>query len=162
MTRRVDPGALAGGAVLALIGAWAASEAWSYGLWRARAPGEGLYPFIVALALVILAGTCLVLEGKGRLEGSPPPTADENLADDAGPPQWRKIGLYLAGLVALAAFLPTLGYWIVTGAVLVLILRGAERLSWRLTVAVTAASSIVTYLVFERLLGLPLPRATLF
>lgn len=156
--RRVEPGVLVGGVVLALIGLWAALEAWGYGLWRARAPGEGLYPFLVALALVGLAVASLVQAAFFRPPASLPPAVH----DDDGPPQWRKIAIYLAGLVALAALLPGLGYWIVTAAVLVLILRGAERLSWRLTLAVTAASSLVTHLVFERLLGLPLPRATLF
>lgn len=143
--------------MLALIGAGAAFEAWAYGLWRARSPGEGLYPFMAALAVLVLATTSLVQTVNGR--------ADATLAGDegdAGPPQWRKIGLYLAGLVALAALLPVLGYWIVTAAALILILRGAKRLSWRLTITVTAATALVTYLVFERLLGLALPRSTLF
>jgi putative tricarboxylic transport membrane protein len=156
--RRVEPGVLVGGGVLGLIGLWAALEAWGYGLWRARAPGEGLYPFIVALSLMGLASASLVQGAFVRTTASLRPGFD----DDAGPPQWRKIAIYLAGLAALAGLLPALGYWIVTAAVLVLILRGAEGLSWRLTFAVTAASSLVTYVVFERLLGLPLPRATLF
>lgn len=158
MLPRGEPGVFIAAAVLALIGGAAALEAWSYGLWRARAPGEGLYPFMVALALLALAGISVIQAATGRSPVSP--AAADN--DDAGPPQTRKTGLYLAGLVALAALLPALGYWMTTAAVLVLILRGAERLSWRLTVAVTAASSFATYVVFERLLGLPLPRATLF
>jgi putative tricarboxylic transport membrane protein len=156
--RRRDPGVLVGAAVLAFTGVWAAFEAWGYGLWRGRAPGEGLYPLIVALALVVLAISCLFVESKSGVEAGPLFAAGQDAGEDTGPPQWRKIGLYLAGLIALAAFLPALGYWVVTVAVLVLILRGAERLSWRLTLSVTAASSVITYLVFERGLGLPLPR----
>lgn len=159
--RRVEPGVLAGTAAMALIGAWAAVEAWSYGLWRARSPGEGLYPFIVALAVLVLATASLVQAAAG-IGSSPASIGQDEVQDDTGPPQWRKIGVYLAGLAALAAFLPIVGYWIVTAAVLMLILRGAERLSWFLSAAVTAAASLVTYLVFERLLGLPLPAATLF
>jgi len=147
--RRLHPGSLIAALVLGALGAWASLEAVGYGLWRGRSPGEGLYPLMAALAVAALAAAFAF-----QAVSDP----ERPAAEDDGPPAYGKVAIYLAGLVAFAALLEALGWVAVTAAVLLLILKAAERLSWLASAAIVGATLAATHVVFERLLGLPLPR----
>jgi hypothetical protein len=49
-----------------------------------------------------------------------------------------------------------LGYLVTTGLVMLVYLRGLERLRWGPSLAITVGSVVISYLLFRRL-GVPLP-----
>ncbi|HYF54648.1 MAG TPA: tripartite tricarboxylate transporter TctB family protein [Salinarimonas sp.] len=151
--RRVHAGSLTAAIVLGALAAWACAEAVGYGLWRGRSPGEGLYPFIAAAAVATMA---LAFAVQAVTDPADPPREDAD-----APPAWAKVAVYLAGLLAFGLALEPLGWLPVTAGVLLLILKVAERLPWSVSLGVVAATVAATHVVFERLLGLPLPRGVL-
>ncbi len=136
------------------IGLYATGFSWSIGLWRGTSPGEGLFPFIAALAvtllsLVGLAGLFLEAGAAGatpRLE----------------PEARRRLGFYLAALVFYGGTLEVLGFVASTILSLAFILRVAERYSWRMTLALVAGTVIGSYLLFVVWLGVIFPDGALW
>jgi hypothetical protein len=59
-------------------------------------------------------------------------------------------------MVAYVAVIDWLGYLLATALVMLSLLRGVERVSWRTSVAVTVVSVLGSYVLFRRL-GVPLP-----
>ena len=59
--------------------------------------------------------------------------------------------------VALVALLDTLGMVVGTALFLVVLLRGLDRVSWPVSVAVALATAAFTFLVFTWWLKVPLP-----
>jgi putative tricarboxylic transport membrane protein len=141
--RSLGPLALSVVAVAALF------VAGRYELWSFGSPGAGLMP--VLAAGLLLATTLLALRvpaGSG---------AEEDEAPDNGRVMRYVIALVLLPLLILAVgMLPALGLFVLV------MLRIAERARWWTAVAVAAASVALSWLLFVRLLGVPLPGSSLF
>lgn len=153
---RVHRGAFASAVMIGGLGVLAGWQAWGYALWRGKAPGEGLYPFAVAVALVLLAAWF-------AREALVSPEADPAGADpEDGPPAYGKVAVYLAGLAAFGLLLEPVGWVSVTAVVLLVILRVAEDIAWSPAIGVVASTVALTHLIFERLLALPLPHGVLY
>lgn len=137
------------GALLCLAvagyGAWAGL---GWGLWDGFTgePGSGLFPVAAALALGVLALLLLLRPG----------AATEEAAEE-GPPDRRRVAGYVGALLAYAVLLEPLGYLIVTAFVLLVVMLGLEAVRPRLAVSVTLAALLLSWLLFERLLQVPLP-----
>jgi len=138
------------GALLCLAvagyGAWAGL---GWGLWDGFTgePGSGLFPGLAALALGALA-LALFLR---------PSLAAEEAAEE-GPHDRRRVAGYVAALLAYAVLLEPLGYLIVTALVLLVVMLRLEGVQPRLALSVTLAALLLSWLLFERLLQVPLPR----
>lgn len=122
--------------------------------WEARllpfgtinAPDSGFFPLSLAVALALLSGMVV-------LNTWLPETAA------AAMPSWRGAGrvmVAVATLVTYVAVINWLGYLLATALVMLLLLRGVERVRWGVSLAVTVVSVVVSYLLFRRL-GVPLP-----
>jgi hypothetical protein len=74
---------------------------------------------------------------------------------------WR-VSAYLVGLVFYAGALDALGFAASTIIVVVFILRFAERLTWRTTLAVAVGAAATCQILFVRWLGAILPTGTLW
>lgn len=122
--------------------------------WEARllpfgtinAPDSGFFPLSLAVALALLSGLVV-------LSTWLPQTAA------AAMPSWRGAGrvmVAVATLVTYVAVINWLGYLLATALVMLLLLRGVERVRWGVSLAVTVVSVVVSYLLFRRL-GVPLP-----
>ncbi|MEU6036982.1 tripartite tricarboxylate transporter TctB family protein [Actinomadura sp. NPDC047616] len=117
---------------------------WRLGVGDLADPGPGLWPLIVSVALVVLAAA-LVLRSR-------PTGAEERFTGDAA--------LVAAGAASLAGYallFERVGFEIPTVALLVLWLRVLGRESWRITVAVSLATTAAAYLLFITALGVSLP-----
>jgi putative tricarboxylic transport membrane protein len=137
------------GALLCLGAAvWAGRLALGYPLEDMGEPGSGLFPFASALGLGVLALVLLLRPGR---------TADPA----EGPIARGKVAGYVAELATYALLLEPLGHLIVTGLTLGLIMLVLERIAWPRALAVTAGAVLLSWLLFERLLGVPLPRGPL-
>jgi hypothetical protein len=143
---------LVGHAVLAAIGVVALVIALRLGLWRQNSPGEGLFPFLAALAMVAFSAAGLVRDV--TLETA---RAGANERTDL-----LRVAAYLGALVFYAVSLEFLGFIVATAVTIAFILRRAERYSWRATLALTAGTVVGCQLLFVLWLGAMLPTGTLW
>ena len=127
-------GRLVGHAVLAAAGLGALVIALRLGLWRQNSPGEGLFPFLAALAMVSFSVAGLVRDWTQARAGTER-TASDRLAS-------IRVAAYLGALVFYAVSLEFLGFIVASAITLVFILRFAERYSWLVTLALTAGTVI--------------------
>lgn len=126
------------------IGAAAAILSYGYGLGTLRRPGAGLWPFAVAVFIVVMS---LVLLAVGR-----------HLQDSE---RFTRLSvLVLAGLatfVGLGVLIPAIGFELPALALCVVWLRFLGGESWRSTAVVSVATVAAFYLLFLYALSIPLP-----
>jgi hypothetical protein len=144
---------LVGHAVLAAIGVVALVIALRLGLWRQNSPGEGLFPFLAALAMVAFSAAGLARDAL-TLE-----TAHAGAGERGG---LLRVAAYLGALVFYAVSLEFLGFIVATSITIAFILRRAEHYSWRATLALTAGTVVGCQLLFVLWLGAMLPTGTLW
>ena len=139
-----------------MVAGWQAA---SYGLWERLEPAPGLFPFLVC----VLAGLCALVALAGlvvdHLAGIDPPAGEDEEAE--GPFLWRKVAIYVVALVAWPIAFAWIGWLLSTALGLMLIMRFAENMSWRESLIVTAGALLGSWLLFVRLLDVPLPRGVL-
>src|SRR5437870_882367 len=136
---------VAGGA-LVLIGLVATWESRRFPLGSLHRPGPAYMPTLLALLLIIFGiGVALLGSRSQRL-------------DEVGWHEWRHaIGIFAA--CAFAAWgLDRLGYRLTMAAVLVFLLLVLERKGVILTAVLTLAIVWGSFLLFDTLLRVPLPR----
>lgn len=119
--------------------------AWDYGLWSFGSPGAGLMPSLAA-ALVVVASLLALREKRA-------PDTEED-----GEPDHGRVARYMAGLVLLPPAIIAVGMLPALGLFILVLLRFAERMNWWAALAIAASSTAASWLLFERLLQVPLPR----
>ena len=70
---------------------------------------------------------------------------------------WRRIVLVFGLLAIYVAGLPWVGFLPATAIFVLVLLRGLGDYSWVKAIALTAAIALASYIVFQHLLGMPLP-----
>ena len=154
-TPAVSPsGRLIGHAVLAAAGVLALVIALRLGLWRQNSPGEGLFPFLTALAVVAFSMAGLIGDWTKRRGAQ-----DHTAADRRG---LMRVAAYLGALVFYAVSLEFLGFIVATAITITFILRIAERYSWLATLALTAGTVVGCQVLFVLWLGAILPTGALW
>ena len=135
---------VAGTLVALAVGVTGAVLAYGYGLGTLRRPGAGLWPFVIAVVVVILSLLLLVL---GRhLDDSEKFT--------------RSSLLVLVGLVTfvgLGVLLPVIGFEIPALLLCVIWLRFLGGETWRSTIVISLVTVTAFYLLFLVGLRIPLP-----
>jgi putative tricarboxylic transport membrane protein len=147
-----------GFALLAGAGAYATAVSIGLGLWRQNSPGEGLFPFIAAVAVTGFALTGLA----GMYGGSRWPHIEANEGAGHVRATVMRLAAYLAALIFYAATLDALGFIVSTVLVVVFILRIAEGHGWRMTLAIAVGTAAVCQVLFVYLLGAILPTGYLW
>jgi len=114
-------------------------------------PGAGFLPFWLGVTMAALSIVLLVNA-----------TREPAVPSGRSPfPRGRAL-LPLVGMaVSLAAFillLETLGFLLATGLLSAFLLRVIERQRWRTTLLVAVANAFGLYIVFQKLLGVSLPK----
>lgn len=121
--------------------------------------GPGFYPRIVLTLMAGLSAILVVsdvLAGRGGTRVAP--------RKPAVPPNYRLVAATFAIFAVYVALLPPLGFPVATFLFVVVLQvlleppRGWRR--WLLVLAVALATTLVTYLVFDRYLSVLLPRGT--
>jgi putative tricarboxylic transport membrane protein len=130
-----------------LIGAAAASIAWNMNLTGPYGPDSGLFPFIAAL-MVSLGGLGLMLNARHRAQSIDWP-------DRLG--SMRVVGV-VVGVAVMTFALPRIGFAAAGVITMLILLRAVERTGWRQALGLSVASVAVVIGLFDKLLGMPLPR----
>lgn len=120
-------------------------------------PGPGLFPLVLSAVLGGLAVALVVVAvgRRGRPAEAPPPEAPSAGATP------RSAWWALVSLLAFYALLEPLGFLATSVLLLVVLLRAIARQRWPVTLAVSVGASLSSYLLFDRLLQLPLPRGVI-
>jgi putative tricarboxylic transport membrane protein len=108
-------------------------------------PQPGFFPFFDGIILIVLSALFLVQAWRGRVGDSP---------------AFGKVGapfIVVLTLILYVATLETLGYIIATAILSAVVLRVMETKPLVL-VLVSLILAVVSYLLFDRLLGVTLPR----
>jgi hypothetical protein len=129
-------------ALLSILALCAAFMAVGYRLWDSGAPAAGLMPMAASLLLLGASLGGLRWE-KPRLSWSP--TA------------WRKAGT-IGGLLLLVPAISLLGMLGALGLFCFAMLYGVERLPLARSAAIALGAMAGSWLLFERLLSVPLPQ----
>lgn len=141
---------VAAGLAFLALGIGACLEGGRLGFGSVRAPEPGFFPWIGGLLLV---GLALGLVVRGWRERGAPVPAEE---------QWARPGMFLGALALYVPLLEPVGYPITTAALCVVALRILRTRSWWLTIGVSLAMAVGTFLLFHRALGVELPPGALF
>lgn len=117
-------------------------------------PGAGFLPFWLGAALAILSIILLVNA-----------TREPVLASERSPfPRGRAVVAIVETAGALAAFvllLETLGFVLSIVLLTAFLLRVVERVGWLTTVTVSVANALGLFIVFQKFLGVSLPKSML-
>jgi hypothetical protein len=143
-----------GHAVLLAAGVLALMISLKLGLWRQSSPGEGLFPFIMALGMVAFSAAGLAQDFLARKETHPGAGVDRAAL--------MRVAAYLGALVFYAGSLEFLGFIVATAIMVIFILRFAERYSWLATLALTAGTVFGCQVLFVLWLGAILPTGSLW
>lgn len=133
--------------VLAAVGVVAMILSIGYGLGTGTRPGPGLWPFIAALVMV---GCTVVVAITDTLEDYEPWGTDAV----------RTI-VAIGSLAVFAVLFTLLGFTVPAMLLMLLWLRLFGRMRWVTAAALAAGGAIALFLLFDVVLGVPLPRDVL-
>lgn len=130
-----------------VLGAAAATYAWTLGVTGPSGPDSGLFPLIAAL-IIMGAGVVLLFQ-RSSLAIAP------NFPRGAA--LWR-VGGVVVGLALLAIGIPYLGFAITGAITMLILLRTVEQSGWVVSVVLAVASVAIVVWLFGHILGMALPR----
>ena len=136
--------------LLGLLVAWIGK---GYGLGRLAAMGAGFLPVVLGLLLGLLA--LGVLLGTWRQQASPPQAASAKV--EPQPLPWRTLACVLAGILVWTLLVERIGFIPATVAQILISALALPGLRWRRVVPGSIVISLLTWLLFVGLLGLPVP-----
>ena len=117
-------------------------------------PGPRALPFLLGIILAILGIALATQKYVGRV---PPSTSDRDAQAD--PPTTRTALVTFGLLLAYAFLLDTMGFITATAALMLAAMAGVLGMRrWVFMAVFAAAFAAGTWLVFNTLLGIPLPR----
>lgn len=133
------------GFLLLLFGLYYGYETWQLSFGGFRQPDSGFFPSCLALALL---GTSMVIVAGSFRAG--------RVAQRVRFERIGRVVVAVAVLLLYVVVLNPVGYLISTFLVMMLLLRGLERLRWRTSLGIALPAVVLSYFVF-RWLGVPLP-----
>jgi putative tricarboxylic transport membrane protein len=161
--RRID---LLVGCILAVFSAYAMwkSTELPIGWIKEYGPGGGAFPFWLSVGMLICSALILVRSWRGA---TPESSTDAPFFVDVE--ARRLIFIVAASLFALVALtsgiyiygvtiLPAVGVYVAVPVFMIFYMRYLGRHSWALVLAISLATPVVTFLFFEKLLLILLPK----
>jgi putative tricarboxylic transport membrane protein len=130
--------AAAGFVLAALAVIWQGRD---WGFTEFGSPGPGLFPALAGGLMGVAALVAL------RRRAAPPEAMDR-----------LRFGAYAAGVLGFPLLLEPVGMTAAVALLFLVLLGGLERLPWRVVLPVTAGAAAGCFLLFDKLLAVPLPR----
>ena len=119
-----------------------------------HAQGSGFFPLLLGLILAALSATQAVSLYMARLRQAPVAAAPTSQRLGEGT---RRVLLFLGAAALAIALLPILGYGLTSLVLMLALLRILSVGSWPLIAAISGATAAACYILFVRVLGIPLP-----
>jgi putative tricarboxylic transport membrane protein len=118
-------------------------------------PRSGLFPLIAGSLLSLFALIILIqaVLAKTSEKGS--------LGKIFIGPNWQKAFYTVGALLIYSIALNTMGFMLITLLLLIFLFRGIEPQKWKVAIGLSLLASVVSYLIFDRILQLQLPRGFL-
>ena len=149
---------LLSGACFLFLGLFLGSQALRLKVWGNLGPEEGLWPLVIAF---IITGASLFVIMKSFAPAQAGPER-KNLGDEGHKPdRFPKVFLYSLLLISYGALMGPVGFMITTSLFLALTLKYVEKQSWRRTLFIGLTSIVISYLLFEHFMKVPLPKGLL-
>jgi putative tricarboxylic transport membrane protein len=123
-----------------------------YPLWGNFQPGPGLFPSIAAGLSVLCALSAL---GEALLAARGAGTTREEA------PVWRRLLVYVAVVLLWAVSFAMLGFAVSGAIALTLLMRVGEGMGWLRSAGIAGLTIALGWLLFDVLLGVPLPHGVL-
>lgn len=124
-----------------------------YPLWEYFQPGPGLFPAITAVMAVGCAAGALVAAVIARRQQAAMAAAEA--------PVWRRLLVYIAIVLAWPLAFADAGFAVSSLVGLTLLLRAGEGMGWAASLGLAGVTVALGWLLFEKLLGVPLPHGLL-
>jgi len=151
-TGRALVGEVLFGCVILAFGIVALAGSVQLGFGSLSQPGAGLFPFFAGL-MIVIAAPIAIANAIVRRESE-----SELILKKNG---LRTLGVMIAVFAAWILAMPTLGYVAVTFAAVLVLARLLGLEGWLKPLALSVATALATYVLFDRLLYLDLPRGLL-
>jgi len=136
-----------------LFSCYVAVESYRLGLSMAHRPGPGFFPFIATLGIGLIAGWRLIAHVRKR-------AADDSAEASIGG-EWSLVACVIAGIIAYAVLLDTLGFLVCTFLLVAFYLKVIATRRWLVSVSFAATVALAAHLFFDTLLKAELPRGLL-
>ena len=127
-----------------------------YGLMRSGTPIAGFFPFLAGILLICLS-LVLVFDALRSKKGD----GSTNGKFFSQPDSWQRIVLSLFSLFGYGIALNYAGFLITTFCLIVFLLRFVEPQRWITILTVSILGPVLSYLIFELLLDIHLPKGIL-
>jgi putative tricarboxylic transport membrane protein len=139
-------------ALLTVAGLVAVNEARRLRFGAVTVPGPGLFPLVLAVGFTLV---CLILL-VAALRAPADAVVDESDGAGEGGIRWKVLAT-LGVMLAYAFALEPLGFVAATCVLLCFFFRALEGMRWTVSVAASALTSVVTYVIFKVWLYVRLP-----
>jgi putative tricarboxylic transport membrane protein len=144
MEHRKKRGDVIASIVIISLGIGVIVEAFQLGLGTTTSPQPGFFPFLSGFFLTILGGTLLLQALRGLSTGTEP-------FKFWGPP-----AIVVGALCVYVAIFNIVGYVIATIPLGMVILYVLDTRKWRILIIASLAVSLATYVLFDKILEVPL------
>jgi putative tricarboxylic transport membrane protein len=130
-----------------------AVESYRLGLSMAHRPGPGFFPFIATLGIGLIAALRLLTHAR---KGAPDDSAEARMGGELG-----LVACVVAGIVAYAVLLDTLGFFVCTFLLVAFYLKVIAARRWLVSLCFASAVAVTSHFFFDGLLKAELPRGLL-
>jgi putative tricarboxylic transport membrane protein len=137
-----------------LLAAYILFESRKYPLGKIDNPGPGFLPLLLGLAIGGMSILLLIRGWKKKTEAGSPAWPDR-----AG---WFRVILIFSVTLLFTLFFEITGYIVNIFVLFLVLLRPVGKQKWSWTICISVGATVVSYLLFDRWLMLPLPRGVWF
>jgi putative tricarboxylic transport membrane protein len=122
------------------------------GLGSVSSPGPGFLPFLAAVVLAVASGIHFLSKVFSKVQ-----RPNEAVASLWAGAKWRKIIYIVLALVVYSTFFEDLGFIVCTFLLMIFMFMVTEVKHWYTVLIGAALVSLISYLVFEKLLAIGFP-----
>jgi putative tricarboxylic transport membrane protein len=148
---------LISGSFLLLVGLFLAIHSTDLRIWSRSGPGAGFFPLIIGLIICLLSLILLSQYILSKRVRDKTKTSSRIAPPEQERPTLIKVYSYALLMVLYGLLMESVGFLIMTFLFLFIVLKYTERQGWRRTLRIGSISTVVSYLLFEYFLGVPLP-----
>jgi putative tricarboxylic transport membrane protein len=121
-------------------------------VWRSG-PQEGFFPLVIAIIIIGLSLLLIIQSVLLRDQEK-----EDVSATKEGKTHLSRVLSYIIATLLYGILMESIGFLIGSALLLVFILKVVEKRSWKVTIVLGLASVLISYILFDYFLGVPLPK----